>query len=149
MEGVDLMKAGCTPRIRAIAVVVLGFCFACCTNNSAPVPEAEYATKMVGHWQGTVGELKEAMSLDGDGTFVCQVYPTGFIANTLSEAEEGTIRGTWKITGAIITLTITSAENEHLENRIVSSKIVALKEDELVLKSDLAGTSTFQRVHAL
>jgi len=149
MEGVDLMKAGCTPWIRAIAVVVLGFCFACCTNNSAPVPEAEYSTKIVGHWQGTVGDLKETMSLDGDGTFVCQLRPTGFIANTLSEVEGGTIRGTWTITGAIITLEITSAENEQLENRIVSSEIVALKEDELVLKSDLAGTSTFQRAEAL
>jgi hypothetical protein len=96
-----------------------------------------------------VGDLKETMSLDGDGTFVCQLHPTGFIANTLSEVKGGAIGGTWEITGAIITLTITSAENEHLENRIVSSEIVALNEDELVLKSDLAGTSTFQRVHAL
>ena len=143
------MKAGCAPWIRAIAAVVLGFCFVCCTNNSAPVPEAEYSTKIVGDWQGTVGDLKETMSLDGDGTFVCQLHPEGFIANTLSEGKEGTIRGTWTITGAIITLRITSADNERLENRIATSKIIALREDELVLKSDLAGTSTFQRVHPL
>jgi hypothetical protein len=73
----------------------------------------------------------------------------GFIANTLSQSVTGTIRGTWKITGAIITLRITSAENEHLRNRIASSMIVALKEDKLVLKSDRGETSTFQRVRAL
>ena len=149
MKGFDLMKTKCTPWVRAIAVVVLGFCLACCTNNSAPVPGAEYSTKIVGHWRGTVGDLKETMSIDGDGTFVCQLHPTGFLANTLSQGVTGTIRGTWKIAGAIITLRITSAENEHLRNRIASSMIVALKEDKLVLKSDRGETSTFQRVLVL
>ena len=149
MKGVDLMKSNCTPWVRAIAVVVLGFCLASCVNNSTPVPEAEYSTKIVGRWQGTVGDLKETMSIDGDGTFVCQLHPTGFIANTLSQGVTGTIRGTWKIAGAMITLRITGSENEHLRNRIASSTIVAFKEDELVLKSDRGETSSFQRVLAL
>jgi len=149
MKGVDLMKSNCTPWVRAIAVVVLGFCLASCVNNSTPVPEAEYSTKIVGRWQGTVGDLKETMSIDGDGTFVCQLRPMGFIANTLSQGVTGTIRGTWKIAGAMITLRITGSENEHLRNRIASSTIVAFKEDELVLKSDRGETSSFQRVLAL
>ena len=77
MKGVDLTKTNCTPWVRAIAVVVLGFCLASCTINSPPVLEAEYSTKIVGHWQGTVGDLKETMSIDGDGTFVCQLHPNG------------------------------------------------------------------------
>jgi len=149
MKRVDFMKTNCTPWVRAIAVVVLGFCLASCVNNSPPVPEAQYSTKIVGRWQGTVGDVKETMSIDGDGTFVCQVHPMGFIANTLSQGVTGTIRGTWKITGAIITLRITGTENERLRNRIASSTIVAFKEDELVLKSDGGGTSSFQRVRAL
>ena len=148
MKRVDFMKTNCTPWVRAIAVVVLGFCLASCVNNSPPVPEAHYSTKIVGHWQGTVGDVKETMSIDGDGTFVCQIHPMGFIANTLSQSVTGTIRGTWKITGAIITLRITGAKNELLGNRIASSTIVAFKEDELVLKSDRGETSSFQRVGA-
>ena len=143
------MKDKWTPWARAIAVAVLGFCLASCANNSSIVPEAEYSTKIVGRWQGTVGELKETMSIDGDGTFVCQLYPTGFIANTLSQGVRGTIRGTWNITGAIITLRITGEKNELLENRTASSTIVSFKKDELVLKSDRGGTSPFQRVRAL
>jgi hypothetical protein len=127
----------------------LGFCLASCANNSPSVSEAEYSTKIIGRWQGTVGDLKETMSIDGDGTFVCQLHPMGFIANTLSQSVTGTIRGTWKITGAIIILRITGAENESLRNRITSSTIVAFKEDELVLKSDRGGTSPFWRVRAL
>jgi hypothetical protein len=73
----------------------------------------------------------------------------GFIANTLSQGVTGTIRGTWKITGAIITLRITGAENESLRNRIASSTIVTFKEDQLVLKSGRGETSTFRRVLAL
>jgi uncharacterized protein (TIGR03066 family) len=149
VKGVDSVKTNCTPWVRAIAVVVLGFCLACCTNNSAPVLETEYSKKIVGRWQGTVGDSKETMSIDGDGTFVCRLRPMGFIANTLSQGVIGTIRGTWKITGAIITLKITDSKNERLRNRIASSTIVTLKEDELVLKSDRGETSTFQRVLAL
>jgi hypothetical protein len=108
----------------------------------------EYSTKIVGRWQGTVGDSKETMSIDGDGTFVCQLQPLGFIANTLSQSVAGTIRGTWKITGAIITMSITGAENEPLRNRSASSTIVAFKGDELVLKSDRGETSPFQRVRA-
>jgi hypothetical protein len=149
MKGVDLMQSNCTPWARAIAAVVFGCCLASCANKSPPISEAEYSTKIVGRWQGTVGDLKEAMSLDGDGTFVCQLHPMGFIANTLSQGVTGTIRGTWKITGAIITLRITGAENESLRNKIASSTIVTFKEDELVLKSGGGETSPFQRVRSL
>jgi hypothetical protein len=149
MKGADLMKTKCTPWARAIAGVVLGFCLASCANNSSPVPEAEFATKIVGHWQGTVGDLKEAMSIAGDGTFVCQLHPTGFIANTLSQGVTGTIHGTWKITGAIITLRITGEKSERLENRMASSTIEALRKDQVVLRSDRGETSLFRRVLAL
>jgi len=143
------MKTKCTPWAGAIAIVVLGLCLASCAHNSAPIPEAEYSTKIIGHWQGTVGDLKEAISIAGDGTFVCQVHPTGFIANTLSQGITGTIRGTWKIYGAIITLRITGEKNERLGNRVASSTIVAFRTDQLVLKSDRGETSPFRRVLAL
>ena len=42
------MKSKCTPWVRVIVVVVLGFCLASCAKNSPPVPEAEYSTK-IGH----------------------------------------------------------------------------------------------------
>jgi hypothetical protein len=148
MQGVYLMKSNCTPWVRVIVVVVLGFCLASCAKNSQPVPEADYSTKIVGRWQGTVGDLKETMSFDGNGTFVCRLYPMGFIANTLYPSATGTVRGTWKISGAVITLAINGAENERLMNKIASSTIVAFKEDELVLKSDRGETSPFQRVGA-
>ena len=48
-----------TTWVRAIIVIVLGFCLASCENNFHPVPEAEYSTKIVGHWQGTVGDLRQ------------------------------------------------------------------------------------------
>ena len=81
------MKSNCT-WVGAIAVVVLGFCVGSCTHNSAPASEAEYSDKIVGLWQGTVGDLKETMSINGDGSFVCELHPTGFLANTLSEGME-------------------------------------------------------------
>jgi hypothetical protein len=136
-------------KASAIAVIVLGFCVGSCENNSSTVPEADYSTKIVGRWQGTVGESKELMSINADGTFVCQLYPTGFIANTLSQGVLGTVRGTWKISGAMITLQITGEKKEHLENKIAVSTIVAFKKDEIVLRSDGGGTSPFHRVRAL
>jgi hypothetical protein len=149
MKGIDLMKSDCTHWISAIAVVVLGFCLVSCAKNSSSVPEAEYSTKIVGRWQGTVGDEKEIMSIEGDGTFVCKLHPTGFIANTLSQSVTGTVSGTWTITGPILSLRITGSENEHLRNRIASSTIVAFKEEKLVVKSDRGGTSPFRRVPGL
>jgi hypothetical protein len=137
-----------SPWVGQIAVVVLGLCVASCATNGAPVPEAEYSTAIVGRWQGTVGDSKEVLTIDGDGAFVCQLHPTGFIANTLSQSVTGTIRGTWKITGTTITLRVTSAEHEHLRNRIASSTIVAFRADALVLKTDRGESSTFRRARA-
>ena len=146
MNAVDLMKSNCTPWAKAIAIAVLGFFLASCSNKSATVPEAEYSTSIVGHWQGTVGNVKETMSIDGDGTFVCQIRPLGFLANTLSQSRPGKISGTWNITGAIIRLKITGEKHEHLGDWITSSTIESFKADELILKSDRGGTSPFRRV---
>lgn len=146
MKNVYTIKTNRTPWINSIIAAILGFCLASCADNSLPVPEAEYSAKIVGQWQGTVGHFKETMLLKGDGTFLCKLYPAGFIANTLSQGVTGTIRGTWKITGAIITLRITSSENEHLRDKVVSSTIVSFRTNKLVLRSDRGETSPFQRV---
>ncbi len=136
-------------RVGQIAVAALVLCLASCATRVPSVPEADYSTAIVGHWRGTVGDFKEWMTIDGDGTFVCQLRPMGFIANTLSQSVTGTIRGTWQITGTRITLRISSAENERLRNGIASSSIVAFKTDALVLKSDRGESSTFRRTAAL
>lgn len=70
----------------------------------------------------------------------------GFIANTFKQDKEGTVRGTWKIKGVMILLKITSAINEHYENKIASTTIVSFHKDELVLKSDSGEASIFQRI---
>ena len=127
-------------------VIFLGIFLGACSINITPVPVDQYSTKIIGSWQGMVGNEKETMSIKSDGTFVCQVRSTGFIASTLSQSLPGTISGTWKITGSIFTMNITGAKNEHPENKIASNIITNFKTDEITLKSDPAGTSSFQRV---
>ncbi len=148
MRRIARLKTNCAVWPKGIAVIVLGASLAACANNSDPVSEAAYSTKIVGRWQGRVGDLKETMSFYGDVSFSCQVHPSGFIANMLYPVAPGTISGTWSITGKIITLTITGAKNERLANKIASSTIVAFNENELVLGS--AGMiSSFRRVLSL
>jgi hypothetical protein len=127
-------------------LIVLAIFLGSCSMNLTPVPEAQYSTKIIGSWQGTVGDEKETMSFKSDGTFVCQVRSTGFIATTLSQNLSGTISGSWIISGSVITMKITGSKNEFPENKIVSSVITSFKTDELTLKSIPGGTSTFQRV---
>lgn len=135
--------------MRALAVVVLGASLAACANNSLPVAQADFSTKIVGRWQGTVGDSRETIAIKGDGTFVCQLHQTGFIANMLYPVVPGTISGTWIITGNVVTLMITGAKNERVANRTASSVIVSFSENELVLKSDGGETSSFMRIRAL
>jgi hypothetical protein len=129
-----------------IVAFILLVCLTACAKIAPPISESDYATNIVGLWQGTVGSSKETMSLDKNGTFVCQLQPTGFISTMIFPTKGGSIRGTWKVTGTAITLDITGEKNERLENNTASSTIVSFKEDELVLKSDRGGTAAFERV---
>jgi uncharacterized protein (TIGR03066 family) len=140
------MKFNGRSWVGGIVAVVLMACLTACAKTAPPVAESDYATKVVGLWQGTVGSSKETMSLDKNGTFVCQLQPTGFISTMIFPTKGGSIRGTWKVTGTAITLDITGEKNERLENNTASSTIVSFKEDELVLKSDRGGTAAFERV---
>ena len=125
--------------------VVLAFGLLGCAPGGAPIEEAHYPVRIVGDWQGKVGDMKETITFNADGKFVSQMRPLGFISNTLGEGVTGTIRGTWAIKEKVITLSITSAENERLVNKAALSTIVTFKPNELVVKSARGETSTFVR----
>jgi hypothetical protein len=129
--------------LRLGLLLALAF-FSSCTP-SKPVAEADYGAKIVGNWLGTVGNMKESITFNGDGNFIAQLRPQGFISNTLSQGVTGTIRGTWAIKGKTITLKITGAEDERVKNSVTSSTILVFTQDELSMKNDRGGTSTFTR----
>jgi hypothetical protein len=128
-----------------LSVLLLAGGVLSCAPPGSPIPEAEYRAKLVGDWQGTVGEMKETISFRADGGFTSQVRPMGFISNTLGQGVTGTVRGTWTLQGKIITLNITGAENEKLLNSSTASTIESFKPNELVVKSARGETSTFVR----
>jgi hypothetical protein len=135
--------------IRFVLICSFAGCiFSGCNSSSdnSLVSESEYSTKIIGSWEGTVGELKEVMVLNPDCTFVCHVRSIGFIANTLSQSLPGKIYGRWLITGAKINMEITGEKNEHVENNTTSSLIVAFKQNCLVLKSSGGDSSVFNRI---
>jgi hypothetical protein len=119
---------------------------ASCSPNVASIKEAEYSTKIVGGWIGTVGDMKETISFNANGSFVSHLRPQGFISNTLGQGVTGTIGGTWAIKGRSITLSIASAEDERVLNKSTTSTIEAFKPNELIVKSSTYGTSIFQRL---
>ena len=125
--------------------LLLALAFVSSCTPAKPVEEADYGVKIVGNWQGTVGNMKESITFNGDGSFIAQLRPQGFISNTLSQGITGTIRGTWAINGKTITLKITSAEDERVKNSMTSSTILAFNQDELSMKNDRGETSTFTR----
>jgi hypothetical protein len=129
-------------------MLALAFGLSACTP-AKPVAEAEYSSKIVGNWLGTVGDMKESMTFSADGSFIAQVRPRGFISNTLSEGVTGTIRGMWVLNGKIITLKIINVEDERVKNSVTSSTILVFNQDELTMKSDRGETSTFLRVASL
>ena len=129
----------------------LGLLLACglssCSPDGTPVAEAEYPARIVGDWQGTVGDMRETISFAADGAFVSQMRPRGFISNTLGQGVTGTLRGTWAIKGKVMTLNISSTEDVRVLNRATTSTIETFKPNELVVKSANGDTSTFVRVH--
>jgi uncharacterized protein (TIGR03066 family) len=130
----------------AIRMVALLSFLLSCSSSGTPVPQADYATRIVGGWQGTVAGVSETITFNADGKFVSEVRPRGFISNTLGQGVTGTIRGTWAINGNSVTLNITSAQDERLSNRATTSTIETFKPNELVVKSSKGDTSTFRRL---
>jgi hypothetical protein len=131
-----------------LRVCLLGPLFACslaACSSDAPVAEADYPAKLVGDWIGTVGDTKETIKFNADGTFVAWVRPTGFISNTLGQGVTGTIRGTWTIAGKVVTLNVDSAEHERVVNRTTTSTIESFKTNEIVVKSNTGTVTTFGR----
>jgi len=131
--------------LKPLLFIALVFCLTACGNNTT-VQKADYATEIVGSWQGVVGELNETMTLKSDGTFVCKLQPTGFLATTFREKTSGTIYGNWTIKGDDIQLQVTGEKNEQVKNRSTSSTITTFKENSLTLKSDGGEITTFERV---
>jgi hypothetical protein len=129
--------------LRVGLLLALAFVSSC--TPAKPVAEADYGVKIVGNWLGTVGNVKESITFNGDGKFIAQLRPQGFISNTLSQGVTGTIRGTWAINGKTITLKITSAQDERVKNSVTSSTILVFTQDELSMKNDRGETSTFTR----
>jgi hypothetical protein len=134
--------------VRLVLLLALALGVSSC-KRPRPVAEADYSAKIVGNWLGTVGNNKESITFSEGGSFIAQLRPQGFISNTLSQGVTGTIRGTWAINGKTITLKITSAEDERVNNSVTSSTILAFNQDELSMKSDRGETSTFTRVISL
>jgi uncharacterized protein (TIGR03066 family) len=130
-------------------LLLFAFLFTCglsACSSEAPVAEAEYASKIVGEWQGTVGDNREVISFNADGRFACQLQPLGFIANTLGQGVTGTIRGTWAVDGKSITLNISSAEDERVLNKSTASTVQSFRTNELKVRSAQGETSTFVRL---
>lgn len=116
-----------------------------CSPDAATVGEAEYASKVVGAWQGKVGGTNETITFDADGGFVSLVRPGGFISLTLGQGVTDTIRGTWVIKGKSIMLGIHSSEPKRVLNSDATATIESFKTNELIVKSGPGGTSTFTR----
>ena len=148
----DLRTMGARRIPRGASLLLLGSVLAAgllgC-SRAEPIAEANYATAIVGKWQGSVGDVKETISLRADGGFSAQLRERGFISNTLSQGVTGTIGGTWAIAGKVITLTITSAEDARAANGATPSTIVAMSADELSLRSESGETSVFRRAAPL
>ncbi len=135
---------------KAMCVVLPGMLLASllmsCSPSGTAVPQADYPTRIVGGWQGTVGDISETITFNADGKFVSEVRPRGFISNTLGQGVTGTVRGTWQITGNAITLSVTSAQDARLGDTATKSTIEKFDPNELVVKSNRGETSTFRRL---
>src|SRR5277367_3520874 len=101
-----------------------------CTPEKEPVPESQYSAKLAGDWRGTVGDDKETISFQAGGAFTAQLRPMGFISNTLGQGVTGTIRGTWVLQGKVITLNVSSADNEQLLNKTTKGTIENFRQNE-------------------
>ena len=129
--------------VRLTLVLAFALGLPSCSADS-PIAVAEYPAKLVGRWQGTVGDTKESITFHSDGSFQTFVRPTGFISNTLGQGVTGMIYGTWTIAGNVVTLKVEGSD-ERIVNRTTTGTIEKFKQDEIVVKSSNGAETTFVR----
>jgi hypothetical protein len=133
-------------RLSLLGLILALSLLSCAPDEGAAIGQAQYTAKIVGDWQGIVGDVRETISFNADGKFTSHVLPRGFISNTLGQGTTGTIRGTWRIEGNVITLNIDSAENADVLNKTATSTIEIFKQNELRVRDSKGETSTFVRM---
>jgi hypothetical protein len=129
-----------------LAGMLLACALAACSRDGPPVAEADYPKRIVGDWQGTIGDERETISFRADGGFTSQVRRRGFISDTLGQGVTGTIQGSWAISGRTVTLTVNSAEDVRVLNSITTSTIETFKPNEIAVKNSAGSTATFFRL---
>lgn len=133
-------------RIARVALaVVLALCLSSCERAGAPLPQSQYAQALPGEWQGSVGGAQESIHLAADGSFRAQVQSGGFIGTTLGQGSAGTLRGSWTLQGASITLAVDQASGERPADSSTTSTIVSFNQNQLVLEDAAGALTTFDR----
>ena len=76
-------------RLSCVALL-LALGLAECSSDGAPLAERDYASKIVGQWQGTVGDVNEAITFGADGKF--EANPDTALMQFNISAQEATSR---------------------------------------------------------
>jgi len=129
--------------------VILSLCavgLVACEQAGSLVLEPQYASELLGSWEGTVSGQLETIRFDADGSFTARSHQTGFINTTLGQGVVGSIDGRWELDGKVIKLVIEGAENVQPLNLSTTSNIVSFNQNKLVMNSAGAGNATFLRV---
>jgi len=129
-----------------VILSLLAVGLAACEQDGAVVLEPQYASELLGSWEGTVSGQQETIRFDADGSFTARTHQTGFINTTLGQGVAGSIDGRWEINGRVIKLVIEGAENVQPLNLSTTSNIVSFNQNKLVMNSVGAGNAIFLRV---
>ena len=135
-------------RSRSLRVILslLAVGLVACEQDGSRVLEPQYATELLGSWEGTVSGQRETIRFDADGSFTARSHQTGFISTTLGQGITGSIDGRWELDGSVIKLVIEGAENVQPLNLATASNIVSFHQNKLVMSSAGAGNAIFLRV---
>ena len=77
-------------RLSLLGLILALSLLSCAPDEDATIREAQYAAKIVGDWQGIVGDVRETILFSADRKFTSHVGPRGFISDTLGQGATGT-----------------------------------------------------------
>ena len=121
-----------------------------CRQQTQSVPPENYSSRIVGNWQGTMGNYyKENIRFKKDNTFEVQLHSGGFIGNTISQGVYGNASGNWRINGNSLTLEISKADEKSLFDQSKKYNILSFMQDEIKLADEKGDTTVFVRIHGM
>ena len=133
-------------KMRAVTLYLTGFLFSlvlcACTTS---VKESDYASKIIGTWEGKGKNFTETITFKPNGTFFAKTLKGSSLFDVIVPGHSGSFDGFWRIDGKDLSLRIAGEMNFNASKNDGQRRIVTFREFEFAIENEKGDKQYFYR----